>query len=54
MQLNKTNPSTSGDTWISAEESAILGRFAERANRADDVATEDTGSYMAFVMFMIF
>ena len=51
MQLNKTNPSTSGDTWVSAEESAILGRFAERANRADDVVTEDTGSY--FMLFML-
>ena len=44
MYLKPTNPSTMMDyTPIFAEETDILGRFAERLNRADDV-TSDAGT----------
>ena len=43
MQLNKTCLGMTGDTWISAEQRAIVSAFAEPASRADDVATEDAG-----------
>ena len=44
MQLDKNNSSTTIGSWISAHETAILSRFAERATRAD-VATEDAGGF---------
>jgi hypothetical protein len=45
MYLKPTNLSTMMDyTPISAEETDILGRFAGRVSRADEVATEDTGT----------
>jgi hypothetical protein len=47
MQHDTTTP----DTTISAEEAAILGRFAERATQAASVARTDDANYM-FLMFL--
>lgn len=41
-----------GDTTVSAEDAAILGRFAARASKAADVViTTDDGNY--FMLFML-
>ena len=45
MYLKPTNPNTMMDyTPISAEETNILGRFAERLSRTDNVTARDAGT----------
>jgi hypothetical protein len=45
MYLKPTNPNTMMDyTPIFCEETDILGRFAERLSRADEVITSDAGT----------
>ena len=45
MYLKPTNPNTMMDfTPISADETDILGRFADRLSRTDNVITRDAGT----------
>jgi hypothetical protein len=45
MYFKPTNPNTMTDyTPISADETDILGRFAERLSRTDDVTARDAGT----------
>jgi hypothetical protein len=41
------------DATVSAEESAILGRFAERASEAANVPANDDGAYVAFLALIL-
>jgi hypothetical protein len=49
--LHDTN--TTNDITVSAEEEAILGRFADRASEAANVPNTEDGNYALFVAFVL-
>jgi hypothetical protein len=52
IDRERTMQHDTGDTTVSAEDAAILGRFAARASKAADVViTTDDGNY--FMLFML-